>query len=126
MCASSSNLKSGTALDNDNSEKTVGVESSRVGSSQFTIQANRIGKFKLTLTARMDGVGGETRNDIVVREIEVVPNGREQNLVFNGRLETSAQHDLRFPRTRSLMPPPCSFASIPGRSARSSRVWTAS
>ncbi len=85
------------ALDNDNSEKTVDVESSRVGSSQFTIQANRIGKFKLTLTARMEGVGGETRNDIVVREIEVVPNGREQNLVFNGRLETSAQHDLRFP-----------------------------
>ena len=85
------------ALDNDNSEKTVDVESSRVGSSQFTIQANRIGKFKLTLTARMDGVGGETRNDIVVREIEVVPNGREQNLVFNGRLETSAQHDLHFP-----------------------------
>ncbi len=85
------------ALDNDNAEKTVDVESSRVGSSQFTIQANRIGKFKLTLTARMTGVGGETRNDIVVREIEVVPNGREQNLVFNGRLETSAQHDLRFP-----------------------------
>ena len=84
-------------LDNDSAEKTVDVESSRVGSSQFTIQANRIGKFKLTLTARMDGVGGEIRNDIVVREIEVVPNGREQNLVFNGRLEKSAQHDLRFP-----------------------------
>jgi uncharacterized protein YfaS (alpha-2-macroglobulin family) len=84
-------------LDNDNSEKTVDVDSNRVGSSQFTIQANRIGRFKLTLTARMDGVGGETRNDIVVREIEVVPNGREQNLVFNGRLETSAQHDLHFP-----------------------------
>jgi uncharacterized protein YfaS (alpha-2-macroglobulin family) len=83
--------------DNDNSEKTVDVDSNRVGSSQFTIQANRIGKFKLTLTARMDGVGGETRNDIVVREIEVVPNGREQNLVFNGRLETSVQHDLHFP-----------------------------
>jgi A-macroglobulin TED domain/Alpha-2-macroglobulin family/A-macroglobulin receptor binding domain/MG2 domain/Carboxypeptidase regulatory-like domain/Alpha-2-macroglobulin bait region domain len=85
------------ALENDNSEKTVDVESSRVGSSQFTIQANRIGKFKLTLTARMDGAGGETRNDVVVREIEVVPNGREQNLVFNGHLENSAQHDLRFP-----------------------------
>lgn len=85
------------ALDNGDPERTVAVESSRVGSSQFTIQANRIGKFKLTLTARMDGMGGETRNDIVVREIEVVPNGREQNLVFNGRLETSAQHDLRFP-----------------------------
>jgi uncharacterized protein YfaS (alpha-2-macroglobulin family) len=85
------------SLDNDSSEKTLGVESSRVGSSQFTIHANRIGKFKITLTARMDGVGGQTRNDIVVREIEVVPNGREQNLVFNGRLETSVQHDLRFP-----------------------------
>ena len=85
------------SLDKDSSEKTLGVESSRVGSSQFTIHANRIGKFKITLTARMDGVGGQTRNDIVVREIEVVPNGREQNLVFNGRLETSAQHDLHFP-----------------------------
>jgi uncharacterized protein YfaS (alpha-2-macroglobulin family) len=84
-------------LNNDSSEKTVDVDSNRVGSSQFTIQANRIGKFKLTLTARMDSVGGETRNDVVVREIEVVPNGREQNLVFNGRLETSAQHDLHFP-----------------------------
>ncbi len=84
-------------LDDDHPEKTVDVDANRVGSSQFTLQANHIGKFKLTLTARMDGVGGETRNDVVVREIEVVPNGREQDLVFNGRLETSAQHDLRFP-----------------------------
>ncbi len=85
------------SLDNDSSEKTLSVESSRVGASEFTIHANRIGKFKITLTARMNGVGGQTRNDIVVREIGVVPNGREQNLVFNGRLETSAQHDLHFP-----------------------------
>jgi uncharacterized protein YfaS (alpha-2-macroglobulin family) len=84
-------------LDNETAEKTVDVESSRVGSSQFTIQANRIGKFKLTLTARMSGTGNATRNDIVVREVEVVPNGREQNLVFNGRLETSVRHDLQFP-----------------------------
>jgi uncharacterized protein YfaS (alpha-2-macroglobulin family) len=33
----------------------------------------------------------------VIREIKVVPNGREGSLVFNGRLESSAQHDLRFP-----------------------------
>src|SRR5205823_1609862 len=32
-----------------------------------------------------------------VREIEVVPNGREQNIVHNGRVETAAQHDLNFP-----------------------------
>jgi uncharacterized protein YfaS (alpha-2-macroglobulin family) len=83
------------SLNNDTSEKTVEVESGRVGSSQFTVTANRIGKFKLTLNAHMNGA--ETRDDIVVREIEVIPNGREQNVVFNGRLETTAQHDLHFP-----------------------------
>ena len=85
------------ALDNDNPEKMVDAEAGRVGGSQFTLHANRIRKFKLTLTAPMKGVGGETRDDVVVREIEVVPNGREQNLVFNGRLETGAQHVLHFP-----------------------------
>jgi hypothetical protein len=86
------------SLDNDTSEKTVSVESGHVGGSQFTLNANRIGKFKLTLSAHMDGEAGrDQREDIVVREIEVIPNGREQNLVFNGRLEGSAQHDLHFP-----------------------------
>ncbi len=80
------------SLDNDAADKTVAVESGRVGGSQFTLDAKRIGKFKLTLSAQM----GDHR-DIVVREIEVIPNGREQNLVFNGRLEKSAQHDLHFP-----------------------------
>ncbi len=83
------------SLNNDSAEKTLTVESGRVGGSQFTLNANRIGRFKLTLSARMDG--GEGREDIVVREIEVIPNGREQNIVFNGRLESSAQHDLIFP-----------------------------
>ena len=41
--------------------------------------------------------GGANRADIVVREIEVIPNGREQNLVFNGRLETTVQHTIDFP-----------------------------
>jgi uncharacterized protein YfaS (alpha-2-macroglobulin family) len=71
------------------------VESSRVGGSQFTLEARRIGKFKLTLTARMKG--SSERADVIVREVEVIPNGSEQNLVFNGRLETSVQHELNFP-----------------------------
>jgi uncharacterized protein YfaS (alpha-2-macroglobulin family) len=83
------------SLDDDTSEKTLSVESGRVGGSQFTLNAKRIGKFKLTLSAHMDGGAG--REDIVVREIEVIPNGREQNVVFNGRLKNSAQHDLHFP-----------------------------
>ena len=33
----------------------------------------------------------------MVREIEVIPNGREQNLVFNGRLEGAVEHALDFP-----------------------------
>ncbi len=43
--------------------------------------------------------GALSRADVVVREIEVVPNGREQNAVFNGRLEAAhdLQHDINFP-----------------------------
>jgi A-macroglobulin TED domain/Alpha-2-macroglobulin family/MG2 domain/A-macroglobulin receptor binding domain/Carboxypeptidase regulatory-like domain/Alpha-2-macroglobulin bait region domain len=79
----------------DVAEKNLTVDSARVGGSQFTLEAKRIGKFKLTLAARMKGAAD--RADIVVREIEVIPNGREQSLVFNGRLETTAQHELAFP-----------------------------
>jgi uncharacterized protein YfaS (alpha-2-macroglobulin family) len=82
------------SLVDDAANKTLAVDSGRVGGSQFNIEAKRIGKFKLTLAANM-GVTG--RADIVVREIEVVPDGREQNLVFNGRLETAVHHDLNFP-----------------------------
>ena len=83
------------ALVDDTAEKTVTVDAQHVGSSQFTLQAQRIGKFKLALTARMKGTAN--RADIIVREIEVVPDGREQNLAFNGQLESAAAHDLVFP-----------------------------
>ncbi len=83
------------SLVDDVSDKSVAVDSARVAGSQFTLEARRIGKFKLTLSARMKG---ETeRADIVVREIEVIPNGRQQNMVFNGRLENTVQHELIFP-----------------------------
>ena len=83
------------SLVDDVPDKSVAVDSARVGGSQFTLEARRIGKFKLTLLARMKG--GAERADIVVREIEVIPNGREQNMVFNGRLENTVQHELIFP-----------------------------
>jgi uncharacterized protein YfaS (alpha-2-macroglobulin family) len=75
-------------------EKALAVEAGRVGGSQFTLEAKRIGKFKLTLAARLRGAGSA---DIVVREIEVIPNGREQNLVFNGRMDSSVMHEVNFP-----------------------------
>jgi uncharacterized protein YfaS (alpha-2-macroglobulin family) len=83
------------ALVDDSADKSVSVDSGRVGGSQFTLEAKRIGKFRLTLSASMNGEA--QRADIVVREIEVVPNGREQSLVFNGRLEHAVQHELNFP-----------------------------
>ena len=83
------------SLADDVAEKSVAVESARVGGAQFTLEAKRIGKFKLSLGARMKG--GANRADIVVRDIEVIPNGREQSVVFNGRLESTAQHEVAFP-----------------------------
>src|SRR5258707_2731553 len=83
------------ALVDDTGEKNVVSESGKVGGSQFTLEARRIGKFKLTLSAAMKGGAG--RADIVGREIEVIPNGREQNVVFNGRLETEVRHEVNLP-----------------------------
>src|SRR5580693_4984318 len=83
------------SLVDDVSDKSVTVDSAGVGGSQFALEARRIGKFKLTLSARMNG--GADRADIVVREIEVIPNGREQNVVYNGRLESGVRHELKFP-----------------------------
>jgi uncharacterized protein YfaS (alpha-2-macroglobulin family) len=110
------------SLIDDVSEKTVAVEAGRVGASQFTLEAQRIGKFKLTLAARMGTPSGTGANraDIVVREIEVVPNGREQTTVFNGRLEAASSngqeaavhHELNFP-----------IAAIPGAGAVLVRLY---
>ena len=84
-------------LVDDSREKSVNVDAQHVGASQFTLEAKQIGKFKLTLSAQMKG--GTRRADVVVREIEVVPNGREQNIVFNGQLESTASHTVEFPTT---------------------------
>jgi len=83
------------SLAEDTPAKSVRVDPARVGKSQFILETRRIGKFKLTLSAQMKG--GANRADIVVREIEVIPNGREQSLVFNGRLENTVQHTIDFP-----------------------------
>jgi alpha-2-macroglobulin-like protein len=82
-------------LVDDAAEKTVSIEKARVGGSQFTLEAKRIGRFKLTLAARIEG--SAHRADIVVREIEVIPNGREQSLVFNGQLESTVRQEIVFP-----------------------------
>ncbi len=78
-------------------ERSVSVGAGQVGAAQFAITAEKIGKFKLTLSGRMKG--GSQREDTVVREIEVVPNGESKEIVFSGRLDSSARHTVRFPET---------------------------
>jgi uncharacterized protein YfaS (alpha-2-macroglobulin family) len=78
-------------------ERSVSVGAGQVGAAQLTIVAEKIGKFKLTLSGRMKG--GSEREDTVVREIEVVPNGEAKEIVFSGRLDSSVRHTVRFPET---------------------------
>ena len=78
-------------------ERSVSVGAGQVGAAQFAITAEKIGKFQLTLSGRMKG--GSQREDTVVREIEVVPNGESKEIVFSGRLDSSARHTVRFPET---------------------------
>ena len=78
-------------------ERSVSVGAGQVGAAQFTIVAERIGKFKLTLSGRMKG--GPQHEDTVVREIEVVPNGEAKEIVFSGRLDSSVRHTVSFPET---------------------------
>jgi uncharacterized protein YfaS (alpha-2-macroglobulin family) len=76
-------------------DRNVSVGAGQVGAAQFTIAAKKIGKFKLTLTGRMSG--GSEREDTVVREIEVVPNGEAKEIVFSGRLDSAVRQTVRFP-----------------------------
>ena len=78
-------------------EQTVSVGAGQVGAAQFTIEAKKIGRFKLTLTGRMHG--GSQRQDTVVREIEVVPNGEAKEIVFSGRLDSEVRQTVRFPES---------------------------
>jgi len=76
-------------------ERSVSVGAGQVGAAQFTIVAKKIGKFKLTLSGRMNGASD--REDTVVREIEVVPNGEAREIVFSGRLDSTVNKTVRFP-----------------------------
>ena len=85
------------ALVDDRNEKSVGIDAQHVGASNYTLEARKIGKFKLAVSAKLNG--SSPRADVIVREIEVVPNGREQNIVFNGQLESAVSHNIEFPPT---------------------------
>ncbi|MGB7330705.1 MAG: alpha-2-macroglobulin family protein, partial [Terriglobales bacterium] len=78
-------------------QQTVSVGVGQVGAAHFTIAAKKIGRFKLTLTGRMHG--RSEREDTVVREIEVVPNGEAKEIVFSSRLDSEVRETVRFPES---------------------------
>ena len=84
------------SLDNDSSEKIVAVESGRVGGSQFTLDAKRIGKFKLTLSAHMDGAQPTATTSSSARS-RSSPTAASRTSSSTAGSKTSAQHDLHFP-----------------------------
>ena len=84
------------SLVEDVAEKTLAVDSGRVGG----VAVHHRGQAHRQIQAdagRAHERRQANRADIVVREIEVVPNGREQTVVFNGRLESAVEHDVNFP-----------------------------
>jgi len=78
-------------------QQTVSVGAGQVGAAHFNIAAKKIGRYKLTLKGRMHG--GSEREDTVVREIEVVPNGEAKEIVFSSRLDSEARETVRFPES---------------------------
>jgi hypothetical protein len=81
-------------------QQSVAVGAGQVGAAHFTINAKKIGKFKLTLTGRLRGVSQP--GDTVVREVEVVPDGEAKEVVFNGRLEKEVRQTLHLPESAIL------------------------
>ena len=78
-------------------KQSVSVAAGQIAAAQFTIEAKKIGKFKLMLTGRMNG--DSEREDTIVRQIEIVPNGEAKEIVFNGRLDKSVSQTVRFPES---------------------------
>lgn len=86
------------ALNGDSATKQVRVPAGQVGSASFQIRATKAGRQSLSAKAVLESPeAGRAAGDAVVREIEVVPEGREANLVVNGQLKTTAVHDINLP-----------------------------
>lgn len=99
-------------LQNDTAAKTIVVHSGRVASVHFNLVAKRIGKFKLAASAVLQGAGAHASRDVTARQVRVLPNGRRQQQVFNGRLENTTQREIHF-----------SSAAIPGATSILVRLY---
>src|SRR5262249_32316370 len=116
------------SLVEDTGDKTIRVDAGRVGGAQFTIEAKRIGKFKLTLSARMAGgtspfcraEGGGPQGEPISwpGKSKPCPTGVSRTWSSTGASIPPRSIVSIFRPPRSPKPARCSSASIQGRSAR--------
>jgi hypothetical protein len=77
-----------------NAEQTLPLSPKEVKSVYFPIEVVELGKHKLTAWAY-----GTSMSDAIRREIEVLPDGEEQNVTFSDRLSGRIEHTVTIPQT---------------------------
>jgi uncharacterized protein YfaS (alpha-2-macroglobulin family) len=70
------------------------IKPSEVAATYYRIRVKQLGR--KTLQVRADG---SAMSDAIRREIEVLPDGKEHNLVASGRLSGTVSKTLRIPRS---------------------------
>jgi len=80
-------------LVDDIPEKTVTLNSGQVDVVYFTLKVKTIGWHTLTLTAY-----GSEKSDAIARRIEVLPDGKQIELTWNGRLDGDIEQVVTIPR----------------------------
>ncbi len=78
-------------LDGD-AERTITLEPGQVTSMYFPIEVVELGKHRLTVWAY-----GSQMSDAIRRDIEVRPDGEEQNVTFSDRLSGTVEHAIEIP-----------------------------
>jgi uncharacterized protein YfaS (alpha-2-macroglobulin family) len=76
----------------DEASKRVELKPNEVRSTSYRLRARQVGNFELQVTARGSGIA-----DALKKPIEVVPDGRRVEQVFNGTLQNPAQIAISIP-----------------------------
>jgi uncharacterized protein YfaS (alpha-2-macroglobulin family) len=70
------------------------LDPNEVSATYYRIKVTGLGN--RTLQVRADG---SSMSDAIKRQIEVLPDGKEQNVAYNGRLEGTVAHTVSIPQT---------------------------
>ena len=72
----------------------ISLDPSEVSATYYRIRVTKLGRRDLQVRA-----DGSSMSDAIRRRIEVLPDGKEHNLVANGRLEGNLTHTVHIPKT---------------------------